>query len=43
METWGDIIIQGLWVRYTDTIINVKLGDAEADTYIFEPMVSLLA
>ena len=43
LETWGDIIIQGLWVRYTDTIINVNLGDAEANTYIFEPMVSLLA
>ena len=35
-------MIRGLWERQTDTIINVKLGDAVAGTYIFQPMAALL-
>ena len=31
----GDVMIWGLWDRQTDAIINVKLGDADADTYRF--------
>ena len=42
MDTRGNVIIQGLWDRKTDTIIYVKLGDADADTYRFEPMLTLL-
>ena len=36
-------MIQVLWDRHTDSIIDVKLGNADADSYIFEPMVVLLA
>ena len=42
LDTRGNVIIQGLWDRKTDTIIYVKLGDADADTYRFEPMLTLL-
>ena len=38
-----DIFIQGLWGRQIDSIIDVKLGDAGVQTYIFEPMAALLA
>ena len=36
-------MIQGLWDRQFDAIIDVKLGDADPDTYKYEPMKSLLA
>ena len=36
-------MIQGLWDFQVDSIIDVKLGDADADTYKYEPMTSLLA
>ena len=36
-------MIQGLWDRQVDAIIDVKLRDADADTYKYEPMESLLA
>ena len=42
METIGYVLIQGLWDRQTDAIINFKLVDADAYTYIFEPMINLL-
>ena len=35
-------MIQGLWDQHTSIIIDVKLGDADADTYIFYPMETLL-
>ena len=34
---------RGLWDRQVDTIIDVKLGDADADSYKYEPMAALLA
>ena len=35
-------MVQGLWGRQIYTIIDVKLGDADADSYKYEPMVALL-
>ena len=42
-ETRGDVMIRGLWYQKSDTIIDVKLGDADADYYKYGPMVALLA
>ena len=42
METRGDIPIRGIWDRQTNATIDVKLGDADADIYRFEPMEKLL-
>ena len=42
-DTRGDVMIQGLWDRQFDAIIDVKLGDANAGTYKYDPMTSLLA
>ena len=36
-------MIQGLWDCHFDATIDVKLGDAHADTYKYESMTSLLA
>ena len=36
-------MVRGLWGRQFDAIIDVKLGDADADSYKYEPMTSLLA
>ena len=36
-------MIQGLWDQQTDTIINVKPGDTDADSYKYETMAALLA
>ena len=41
LETRDDVLIQGLWNRQTDTIIDVKLNNAVTDTYKFDPMVAL--
>ena len=41
MDTWGDILIRVLWYRQNNAIIDVKLGNTDADTYRFEPMVTL--
>ena len=41
-DTIGDVMIRVLWYRQVDAIIDVKLGDADADTYKYEPMTSLL-
>ena len=41
-ETWGDVMVQGLWDRQFYTIIDVKRGDADADSYKYEPMTALL-
>ena len=35
-------LIRDLWDLQTDTIIDVKLSDADTDTYRFEPMVTIL-
>ena len=39
----GDVMIRGLWDRQFDAIIDVKLVDADANTYKYDPMKSLLA
>ena len=36
-------MIRGLWDRQVDAIIEVKLRDADADTYKYEPLTSLLS
>ena len=35
-------MVRGLWDRQVDAIIDVKLGDADADSYKYEPMAALL-
>ena len=35
-------MIRGLWYCQVNSIIDFKLGDADADTYKYEPMKSLL-
>ena len=42
-ETRGDVMVRVLWDCKVDTIIDVKLGDADADTYQYEPITALLA
>ena len=42
-DTWGDVMIQGLWDCQANAIIDSKLSDADADTYKYKPMTSLLA
>ena len=36
-------MIQGLWDRQADAIIDVKLGDADENFYKYEPTAALLA
>ena len=36
-------MVRGLWDRQVDTIIDVKIGDADADSYKYEPMAALLS
>ena len=36
-------MIQGLCYQQAEPIINVKLGNTDADSYKFEPMAELLA
>ena len=42
-DTKGEVMIHGLWDRQVYAIIDAKLGDADADTYNYEPTTSLLA
>ena len=35
-------MIRGLWDHQVDAIIDVKLGDTDADAYKYDPMISLL-
>ena len=42
IETQGDVMIQGLWDRQVEAIIGAKRGDADADSYKYEPMAALL-
>ena len=43
METRGGVLIQGLWIIQTDTIINVRFGYSYSDTYKKELIGNLLA
>ena len=43
LETRCDVLIQGLWELQTNAIIDVKIGDADADICMFEPTDKLLA
>ena len=36
-------MVRGLWYCQVDAIIDVKLGDADVDSYKYEPMAALLA
>ena len=36
-------MIQGLWDRQVDAIIDVNLGDADTDTYNYKPITALLS
>ena len=36
-------MVRVLWDRQVDTIIDVKIGDADADSYKYEPMAVLLS
>ena len=42
-ETWGGVLLRGLWDCQVGAIIYVKLGDADADSYKYEPTAALLA
>ena len=35
-------MVRGLWDRQVDAIVDVKIGDADADSYKYEPMTALL-
>ena len=39
---WGDFMIYGLWDRQVEAIIDIKIGNADADSYKYEPMAALL-
>ena len=41
-ETKEDVMTQGLWYRQADAIVDVKFGDADTDSYKYEPMATLL-
>ena len=34
-DTIGDVVIRGLWDRQFNAIIDVKLGDADANMYTY--------
>ena len=36
-------MVQGLWDRQVNAIIDVKLGDSDAYTYKYDPITSLLS
>ena len=42
-ETRGYVMVRGLWDRQVGAIIDVKIGDADVDTYKYESMTALLA
>ena len=42
-NTRGDMMIQGLWYWYTCPIIDIKTGNADVDSYKYEPMKAILA
>ena len=38
----GDMMIRGLWDQQAESIIDVKLGTADTDSYQYDPMAALL-
>ena len=42
LETRGGVLVQGLRDLQTDSIIDVKSSDADADSYIFDSITALL-
>ena len=42
-DTQRYVMVQGLWDCQVGAIIDVKIGDAYADTYTYEPITALLA
>ena len=38
-----DLMVQGIWGSQVNAIIGAKIGDADADSYKYEPMTELLA
>ena len=42
-ETHGGVIVRGLWYFQVDAIIDSKIGDADADSYKYEPISALLS
>ena len=41
-ETRGVVLIRGLWGSHTESIIDVRFGDADTETYTTEGMYTLL-
>ena len=42
-EARGDVMIQGLWGRQAEAIIDIKLGNADVYSLKIEAMAALLA
>ena len=42
-ETWGDVMIRGLWDLQVESIIDFKLCNTDADSFYYEPMSELLS
>ena len=42
-ETRGDLMILGLWDHQVDAIIDVNIGESDADTYKYDPMTALIS
>ena len=42
-ETCGGVVIWGLWYQQDEAIIDVKLRDADTDSYNNEPMAEVMA
>ena len=38
----GYLMVQGLWDQQAEAIIYIKLGNADTDSYKYEPMAALL-
>ena len=41
-ETRGDVLIRGIWESHNESIIDIRLGDSDYDTYKKEPEKPLL-
>ena len=42
METTGDVLVRGLRHRQTDSIIDIKMGNNDGDTYRLYTKAKLL-
>ena len=40
-KTWDDVLIRGLWESHTDSIIDIRFGDDDVETYKKEGMDTL--